>query len=151
MIEVTAPASTANLPSPIVFLAGSIEMGDAPKWRRAVVEELAPVPGSVLNPRRSGEFDSADSSVLRAQIQWELEALDRADLIAMYFAPVTRSPVTLLEFGLYARSRKIVVCCPEAYWRYHNVAAVCVRYAVPLVSSLKELVQHVHDFAKAGH
>ena len=44
------------------------------------------------------------------------------------------------ELGLYARSGKLKVCCPEGFWRRGNVEVVCRRYHVPLFSSLDELI-----------
>ncbi|HEY1379899.1 MAG TPA: nucleoside 2-deoxyribosyltransferase domain-containing protein, partial [Gemmataceae bacterium] len=67
----------------------------------------------------------------------------RADRIALYFAPDTRAPVTLLEFGLFARSGKLAVCCPDGYWRKGNVEVVCARYGVPLVDTLADLIAWV--------
>jgi hypothetical protein len=50
-------------------------------------------------------------------VEWELEAQERADVIAMFFASETRAPITLLELGLFAGSGRLVVCCPEGFWR----------------------------------
>jgi hypothetical protein len=83
---------------------------------------------------------SASNPPFREQVEWELEGLERATVVAMYFAPGTRSPVTLLELGLFARSGKLLVCCPEGFWRKGNVEVVCARYGVPLVNELAELV-----------
>jgi hypothetical protein len=73
-------------------------------------------------------------------VEWELTGLEVATVIAMYFAPQTRAPVTLLEFGLCARGGRLVVCCPPGYWRRGNVEVVCARYGVQMVESLPDLV-----------
>jgi hypothetical protein len=39
---------------------------------------------------------------------------------------------------LFARSGKLLVCCPEGFWRKGNVEIVCARYGVPLVGELDE-------------
>jgi Nucleoside 2-deoxyribosyltransferase like len=134
---------------PSVFLAGSIEMGQAEQWQSALEQALADLDVIVLNPRRD-EWDaswvqSIDNPQFREQVEWELEAQERATLIAMYFAPATKAPVTLLELGLSARSGKLVVCCPEGFWRKGNVEVVCGRYGVPLVATLDELVAAVRQ------
>jgi hypothetical protein len=131
-----------------VFLAGSIEMGAAPPWQRAIAEALAERPRLVLlDPRRDDWDPSWDQSMqdprFRAQVTWELDAQDRADLIVMYFAPETRAPITLLELGLFARSGKLVVCCPAGYWRRGNVQVVCARYGIPEVDTLDGLVAEI--------
>ena len=59
------------------------------------------------------------------------------------FTNDTKSPITLLELGLMARSGKLVVACPDGFWRRGNLEVVCARYQVPLVSGLDELLAHV--------
>lgn len=130
-----------------VFLAGSIDMGRAELWQDRVAEALAGVAGTVLNPRRDDwstdwGLDLADAR-LAEQIAWELDGLERADLVAMYLAPETRSPVSLLELGLHARSGRLVVCCPAGFWRKGNVDAVCRRYGVTQVDTLDALITAV--------
>src|SRR5262245_48903306 len=87
-----------------VFLAGSIEMGQAVDWQTEVTRALDDLDVVVLNPRRD-EWDaswvqSIDNPDFRGQVEWELLAQERADVIAMYFAPATKAPITLLELGL---------------------------------------------------
>jgi hypothetical protein len=127
-----------------VFLAGSIEMGAAAPWQDEIAAALAGAPVTLWNPRREA-WDptwrqSIDEPRFHEQVTWELDAQEQADLIVMYFAPGTRSPITLLELGLFARSGKLVVCCPEGFWRRGNVEVVCQRYGVPRVDHLAELV-----------
>jgi hypothetical protein len=137
---------------PSIFLAGSIEMGAAEDWQRQVEHALRDLEVVLLNPRRE-EWDASwvqalDNPPFRAQVEWELEGLERASLVAMYFAPSTRAPVTLLELGLCARSGRLLVCCPPGFWRRGNVEVVCARYRVPLVDGLAELVRLLR--AKVG-
>ena len=49
-----------------------------------------------------------------------------------------------VELGLFARSGKLRVCCPEPFWRKGNVDVVCARYGVPLLPSLKGLIDEVN-------
>lgn len=133
-----------------VFLAGSIEMGKAEDWQARVGAALADVPGLlVLNPRRR-EWDASwrqaiDEPKFRGQVEWELDGLDSADLIAFYFAPDTKAPISLLELGLYARAGRAIVCCPEGYWRKGNVDIVCARHGVDQVADLDALVARLRD------
>jgi hypothetical protein len=73
-------------------------------------------------------------------VEWELDMLDAADIVVMYLAAGTKSPISLLELGLYARSGKLKVCCPEGFWRRGNVEVVCRRYRVPLFATLDDLI-----------
>jgi hypothetical protein len=151
MARVLKPPAPLQIPEgrASVFLAGSIEMGQAEDWQTAVSESLADLDVVLLNPRRDAWdatwVQSIHNSQFREQVEWELEAQERASLIAMYFAPATKAPVTLLELGLCARSSKAVVCCPEGYWRRGNVEVVCRRYQVPLVSELMDLIRAVRQ------
>jgi hypothetical protein len=128
-----------------VFLAGSIEMGSADDWQAVITSELEDLDISILNPRRDAWDASWEQSKsfppFREQVEWELEAQERATVIAMYFAPTTKAPVTLLELGLCAKSRRLIVCCPSGYWRRGNVEIVCMRYGVRLVPDLEALAR----------
>lgn len=129
-----------------VFLAGSIEMGAAVDWQSQVTSALADLDIVVLNPRREA-WDaswpqSIDFAPFREQVEWELEAQERASLIAFYFAPDTKAPITLLELGLAVR-RRAIVCCPEGYFRKGNVDVVCARYGIPQAPSLAGLIERV--------
>ena len=101
--------------APTVFLAGSIDMGAATDWQTELAAVLAARDVTILNPRRQ-DWDSTwrqsiDEPKFREQVEWELDGLDRADVVAMWFAPESKAPITLLELGLTARSGKLLVGC----------------------------------------
>ena len=126
-----------------VFLAGSIEMGRATDWQAELTAALSDLDLVVLNPRRdawdASWKQSIDNPAFRAQVDWELDAQERATLILFYFAPSTQAPITLLELGLAATSGKVIVCCPEGYWRRGNVEVVCARHGLPMAADLGAL------------
>jgi hypothetical protein len=132
---------------PNVFLAGSIEMGLAEDWQTRFAGWLEDDDVVLLNPRRDEWDASWEQSIhnqqFREQVEWELAAQEQATVIAMYFAPATRAPITLLELGLAARSGKAIVCCPAGFWRKGNVEVVCRRYGIPLAGDLEELASLV--------
>jgi hypothetical protein len=147
-VVVTAPEPLRIAPETrSVFLAGSIEQGAAVDWQRALITALAASPVTIFNPRRASWDPSWPQSAadprFREQVEWELDALERADVIAMYLDPATRAPVSLLELGLFARTKRMVVCCPDGYWRKGNVEIVCERYGVDAVQTLDELARYV--------
>ena len=127
----------------LIFLAGSIEMGRARNWQTEIIEFLPKDHIIILNPRRDdwdGSWEqSKNNPKFRQQVEWELEAQEKAHIILMYFDPKTQSPITLLELGLFAQSGKLIVCCPEGYYRKGNVDIVCNRYGVKQVETLEEL------------
>ncbi len=157
MIEVKAPAAYSDyLDKPSVFLAGSIEMGVAEDWQAKVSAALAPLDALVLNPRRSN-WDSSwtqsiDNPPFREQVEWELDALDAATVVLMYFDPATKSPITLLELGIHAAANpeKMIVCCPEGFWRKGNVDIVCARYGVAQAETLDALIAQTVQRLKKG-
>ena len=128
-----------------IFLAGSIEMGSAVNWQQKIVDDLKGLKRLVfLNPRRD-DWDSSWKQELNnphfyEQVTWELDMLDDADHIIMYFDPNTKSPISLLELGLYADSGKLIVCCPQGFWRKGNVDIVCQRYNIPLFENIETLI-----------
>ena len=141
-----------------VFLAGSIEMGTAEQWQIYVETELSAMDIVIFNPRRDDWDASWSQSITNPQfceqVEWELAALEKADVIALYFAPATRSPISLLELGLFGRTGKVVVCCPSGFERKGNVDIVCARYGIRQVASLSELVSCIREMVLnqvAGH
>jgi hypothetical protein len=120
-------------------------MGLAEQWQERVVQAMADLNGLViLNPRRD-DWDStweqrADNPQFSEQVEWELDMLDAADVVVMYLAAGTRSPISLLELGLCARTGKLKVCCPEGFWRRGNVEVVCRRYQIPMFATLDDLI-----------
>jgi hypothetical protein len=127
-----------------VFLAGSIEMGAAEDWQTRVGKAREDKGYIIFNPRRD-DWDSSwkqeiEDGQFYNQVSWELNALDIAEEIRMYFDPATKSPISLLELGLYASSKKIIVGCPDGFYRKGNVQIVCQRYNIPFFTGEKESV-----------
>lgn len=130
-----------------VFLAGSIDMGGTTDWQAQLARELADEGVVLLNPRREDWNPAwkpvAEEPEFRRQVEWELTALQRADVIAMYLAPGSQAPVSLLELGLHASSGKVLLACPDGFWRKGNVDIVAQRYGIPSYDSLPALAQAV--------
>ncbi|MCG8330994.1 MAG: nucleoside 2-deoxyribosyltransferase domain-containing protein [Chitinophagales bacterium] len=130
----------------LIFLAGSIDMGQAEHWQ-AQVENYFKDSNTytILNPRRDN-WDSSweqkfESPNFSQQVNWELNGLERSDIIILYLSPDTKSPISLLELGLFARSGKLLVCCPNGFWRKGNVDIVCEKYNIPLFEDLENLLK----------
>ena len=125
-------------------MAGSIEMGNAENWQEKIVNTFKDKSYIFLNPRRD-DWDSSweqkiENLQFNEQVTWELNALDSSDVIIMYFDPNTKSPISLLELGLHATSKKLIVCCPEGFWRKGNVDIVCERYGIPTAKTIDDLI-----------
>lgn len=128
-----------------VFLAGTIDMGSSIDWQ-AQADSLFAAAGSgrymLFNPRQEN-WDASRPGEMDYQVNWELEHLEEADHIIMNFLPDSKSPITLLELGLHARSGKLLVICPEEFYRYDNVRITCGKYGVRMFGSLEEAIMHI--------
>jgi hypothetical protein len=134
-IIITPPAKVFEGPYKKIFLAGSIEMGKAEDWQRKIIDAVQDSERIIFNPRRENWDASWEQSIdnqnFKEQVDWELSALECSDMIIMNLIPETMSPISLLEFGLFARSGKLVVYCPSGFWRKGNVDVVCEKYKIP--------------------
>ncbi len=123
-----------------LFLAGSIEMGEAEDWQAEVIKTLKNTDWVILSPRRDNWDSSWEQSItnpkFKEQVEWELNGLDAADVVLMYFSPTTKAPISLLELGLSVKTKKMIVVCPDGFWRKGNVEVVCGKYNIPLFDSL---------------
>lgn len=131
-----------------IFLAGSIELGLAEHWQKRVIDALSDKQIRFLNPRRE-DWDSnlkqdIHNDEFVEQVVWELTSLEQSHFIVMYFDPKTKSPISLLELGLHAKEQKLIVLCPEGFWRKGNVDVVCEYYGINQVDTFDELI----DFLK---
>lgn len=145
-ILVTPPAAFPVIPEgyKTIFLAGSIEMGKAEDWQKAIIEATMNFKKVIFNPRReswdSSWKQSMENPKFVEQVNWELENLEKVDMIIMNLTPGTMSPISLLEFGMYAKSGKMIIYCPEGFWRKGNIDVVCERYHIPQVEKFDELI-----------
>ncbi len=122
-----------------VFLAGTIDMGSGRDWQAEMKDRFSSMEGRFIlfNPRQEN-WDASRPGEMEYQVQWELEHLEQADIIIMYILGNSKSPISLLEIGLHARSGKLHVICEEDFYRHDNVRITCHRYGVPLYSTLED-------------
>ena len=137
------PLKIENFPLS-VFLAGTIDNGESLDWQSAVAEELmaqnTKQPIFVYNPRREKWPDGSDHDEITKQIKWELHHLEKADLIIMNILPKSKSPISLMELGLFAKEGKVIVFCQPSFYRYDNVRVVCETYGIKLINTNDILV-----------
>lgn len=143
-----------------VFLAGSIEMGKAVNWQEQVTEVLSEFEIfrqgkkeiKILNPRRddwdSSWVQSIENKEFAEQVNWELDAMEAADVIVLWFDPATKSPISLLELGLHAQSQKMLVYCPDGFWRKGNVDIVCERNGIPHYDNETDFLDFLKEFVE---
>lgn len=156
MIEVYTPLDGGkghHIAKPKLFLAGSIEMDTAQNWQAEAIQHFADHDVVILNPRRAfwnSDWEQSESNIeFRAQVEWELSALQAADAVLFYFDPATKSPISLLELGLYigrasaGTLNKLSVCCPNGFWRKGNVDVTCNFYKIPVTNNFVEALNEV--------
>jgi hypothetical protein len=154
-------------PLPRVFLAGSIEMGKAIDWQTEVTTALVKYEGTILNPRRDDWDSSWEQSIknkkFKTQVNWELNAIEDSNMVAMYLQPGTMSPISLLELGILSDKysglevrevidgelsithppKLVAVCCPEGFWRKGNVDIVCYRNSIKVVTTIPKMIAQI--------
>ena len=98
---------------------------------KSVYPDYTVILDAQIPDKEDEDSPAMDFKPFRTQVEWELHAQDIADLRVYYFDPETKSPITLLELGLYA-TKPCVVYCPEGYFRKGNVDIVCKKYGIPV-------------------
>ncbi|UIS25275.1 hypothetical protein [Erythrobacter phage vB_EliS-L02] len=128
-----------------VFLAGTIDNGASRDWQQEVFDLLNKQDKQVhvYNPRRD-DWDPnlepiASNKVFREQVEWELDYLEEVDTIFMHFEPGSKSPITLLELGMWLERDpyKLIVSCPDGFWRKGNVEIVCKRVGIEVHNEIE--------------
>lgn len=150
MIEIKAPNPIDHIDDHktfSIFLAGSNEMGAATEWRDNLVSELKEYDVTIFNPRQDNWDPDIKQTIIDSRfnkhVNWELDALDKASLIVFYFDPNTKSPVTLLELGLFANKGNVIVCCPDMFWQKGIAEIVCKRHSIKFEHTFENLVSQI--------
>lgn len=138
-----------------IFLAGSIEMGAAELWQDKIAKIIDEVDPKIIvyNPRRDDWDSSWKQSItdpqFNEQVNWELDNLERSQIAFFYFDPKTKSPITLMELGTmvgdYWKDR-VIVCCPEGFWRKGNIEIICHRNGFHLFDNWDDAVTDLKRF-----
>lgn len=125
-----------------VFLAGSIEMNKAENWQDKVSNYFNDRNVVFYNPRRS-DWDSsweqsANDDNFAEQVKWEVSHIDSSDIVYFYIDPTTKSPITLWEIGYTLKTpRRIIMCCPDGYWRRGNLEVYSKIFNFPLTNNFE--------------
>ena len=141
--EKTINKSTNKLNSKSVFLACTIDNGDSLNWQDKTIIELINLGINnieIYNPRREHWNPNPTKEEMEKQIKWEQEHLDKADIIVMVLLDDSKSPISLLELGLYANTKKLIVFCTPNFYRWDNVRLTCEKYNIELVQDLHSLI-----------
>ena len=133
---------------------GTIDLGNSENWQERLITELRalnlPFPLTISNPSREQWYGepTTDNPEFVRQVNWELNHLQRADIVMMRLLAGSHSPVSLLELGLNAFESTLIVYCDRGFWRAGNVDIVCDRLSIPTVNSDRELLDAVVNKAR---
>ncbi len=131
VIKPNSPDQSSPRGNPKIFVGGSIDNGAAIMWQPLVEQRLSSYSVTLFNPRRDDWNPDLNmdisNPVFNQQVNWELDSIDDADIVFLNFDPKGLGPITLMELGHVSPKKKIIVCCPDGYWRKGNVQIMCQR------------------------
>jgi hypothetical protein len=132
-----------------IFLAGTIDNGDSEDWQSKFIDKILEKEHArseqlvIFNPRRNNWNNNATEQEQHAQIDWEFKALHKADYIIMNLLPDSKSPISLLELGLFADKKKLIIICPKEFYRYYNVYYIAKAYNLPIFESIEQVYEFI--------
>lgn len=147
----TAPETILFLPKdgPMVFLAGSIDNGQAGDWQAKLIAKLTSEICILLNPRRKEWNPDWEQTIKNPQfveqVNWELDGIGMSDIVIFYFEETSKSPITLLELGLTVKqsNQTVIIYCPEGFYRKGNVDIVGMREGIQVFSDEDKFTKHL--------
>lgn len=80
---------------------------------------------------------------MKAHINWELEALYLSDKVLLNFLPNIASPISLIELGMYVKTAKLIIVCPEEFYKSRCIKTLCEKYKVPLFKTFKKAIHYI--------
>lgn len=133
-----------------MFLGGTIEMGNSVDWQSEVVEALDGYNVDIYNPRRSDWDSSWKQSITNEkfveQVTWELDHIEKSDVVIFNILADSKSPITLMEIGLVSNLRcRVLICCEDGFWRKGNIEVMCERYNMDLFDNMNELLEELKN------
>jgi hypothetical protein len=155
LIQAPAPFPISERATePSLFLAGSWALGL--DWQTPLKRLLSHLPVTIIDPYRA-DWDGTwiqdiSFTPFREQVEWELELQETATVMLVYFAEGTQAPISLLEFGLWCREKpeRMVVYCPDGWWRKGNIQIVCKKWGVKLVETVEDCTKAIETKFKKG-
>jgi len=154
MIKAPALLSENDNNSYKIFFAGSIDNGSAIDWQAKVFKDLKKLVNGLgstklkqdivcISPRRDNWGPPTEEKMIY-QIIWELSNIDRSDLVIVYFADDSKSPITFLELGtLLANNKNIIIYCSDKFYRYNNVKITSEHYSKSITETYKDFLDNI--------
>lgn len=134
-----------------IFLAGTIDNGNSFDWQKDIEYSLEHLNKNIalLNPRRNNWDPSLQQRMsnptFNEQVNWEMDNINKCDILFMNFLEDSLSPISLLELGIIYGiktskeiNKQIIVIAPDKFWRKGNIEVVCDKMDVPVYSNYQD-------------
>ncbi len=134
-----------------IFLGGTIDSGKSEDWQKKICKKYANDKQIIVfNPRRPEWPSDSDHNEVIRQIKWEHKRMDESDYIVMNILPDSKSPISLMEIGMYCHSNKLLVFCTDKFYRYDNVKVVCEKYDIKLFNTnkIEDIINQIDILSK---
>jgi hypothetical protein len=81
------------------------------------------------------------------QVNWELDQIDRSDIVFFYFQGGTMSPISLMELGIVMGENRnnVIVVCEPGFWRRGNIEVLCKRSQHRVYRHLEDGIAQLYD------
>jgi 8-oxo-dGTP pyrophosphatase MutT (NUDIX family)/nucleoside 2-deoxyribosyltransferase len=141
-----------------IFLAGPTSRNPKDKsWREdaiAILEKLG-YNGHVFTPeyRDNKEIDLGPDEEYKAQVQWEEDALNQADIIVFWIPREIKTLpgfTTNIEYGVWSDSGKVVLGYPKTAEKMRYLQHYAEKYNIPTSNSLEETLKLAVDKIGVG-
>lgn len=129
-----------------IFLAGSIDSHLGSNWRTRATEQLNDR-FQVFDPTNENHSSLTDLQMCD-HINWELDALETADHILLNLLGDAKSPISLVELGMYVTSNKLLVVCPREFYESRYVGELCARYKTTVFINLEDAIAELNRNSK---
>lgn len=118
-----------------VYLSGAMTGED---WQSKFTNELDSLRVDVFSPRYPSSHTVTPPDGL---FEWEIDHMSIANVIAFNFIPDEDCSSALIALGMYAKTDRIIVCCPDGFFKKGDIDALCNREDIPQVDSLDLLIK----------
>lgn len=118
---VTPPSLFISASGPSIFLAGSINRGEADDWQAqvstAATATWIETDLTLYNPRRSTWADASENE----QMAWTLPLLKTVDYVIMHLTGSGASPISTLELGMFIDDPRLYLSVDDSYDRKETI------------------------------
>jgi len=125
----------------LLFLAGSIDLELPGNWRKSVTSALEDY-FNFFDPTTL-KYNSMKDAEWEEHIKWELEAMKSSDLVLINFLENSASPISLVELGLNTMNNKLIVVCPDNFYKRKYIQVLCEYYSTPIFSALNTALAYI--------